>query len=119
MGATLIGGPLYAPFGYLPPHRPTAEERKGAVEAFQSITPSLEAYGMTLALEPVNRSETFFLRTGEEAAELCAAIGHHRSVSPLTPFTPTSSVLARMHMTKSSAEAGYGAGNVLEDSGWI
>lgn len=31
---------------------------------------------MTLALEPINRTETFFLRTAEEAADLCAAINH-------------------------------------------
>jgi D-psicose/D-tagatose/L-ribulose 3-epimerase len=33
---------------------------------------------MTLAIEPVNRSETFFLRTATEAKALCDAIAHPR-----------------------------------------
>lgn len=33
---------------------------------------------MTLSIEPVNRSETFFLRTAKEAESLCEAVGHPR-----------------------------------------
>src|SRR5207248_2558710 len=34
LGASLLGGPLYAPIGYLPEHRPTEDEWSWAVEAF-------------------------------------------------------------------------------------
>lgn len=78
MGATLMGGPLYGPIGYLPAHRPTADEWQYAVEAFQTLGDLLEATGMTLALEPVNRAETFFLRTAREALALVEAIGDAR-----------------------------------------
>ena len=78
MGAKLVGGPIYAPIGYLPNHRRTDEEWKWAIEALQSLTPALEATGMELAIEPVNRSETFFLRTARDAAALCDAVGHAR-----------------------------------------
>ena len=78
MGARLVGGPLFAPIGYLPPHRPIAAETQWAVEAFQSLGEVLDRYEMTLSLEPVNRSETFFLRTAAEAKELCDAIDHPR-----------------------------------------
>ena len=78
MGAKLIGGPLYAPIGYLPEHRPTKDEWSWAVEAFHSLGPVLDAYEMTLSIEPVYRSETFFLRTAREALALCEAVGHPR-----------------------------------------
>lgn len=78
MGAGLLGGPLFAPIGDLPEHRPTADEWEWAVEAFRSLEEGLEATNMVLSLEPVNRSETFFVRTGAEAARLCEAIGNPR-----------------------------------------
>ena len=77
-GAKLLGGPLFAPIGYLPEHRPTRDEWQWAVEAFQALGPQLDAHEMTLAIEPVNRAETFFLRTGKEALALCKAVGHPR-----------------------------------------
>jgi D-psicose/D-tagatose/L-ribulose 3-epimerase len=76
LGARLIGGPLYAPIGYLPGRRRTEDEWRWAVEGFQSLGDTLAKYEMTMALEPVNRSETFFLTTISETAELCEAIGN-------------------------------------------
>jgi D-psicose/D-tagatose/L-ribulose 3-epimerase len=78
LGAKLLGGPLYAPIGYLPEHRPTKDEWTWAVEAFQAIGDVLDSCCVTLSIEPVNRSETFFLRTASEARSLCQAIGHPR-----------------------------------------
>ena len=78
MGAKLIGGPLFAPIGYLPEHRPTAEEWNWAIEAFRSLREVLESAEVMLSIEPVNRSETFFLRTTAEAARLCEAIDDPR-----------------------------------------
>jgi D-psicose/D-tagatose/L-ribulose 3-epimerase len=78
LGARLLGGPLYAPIGYLPEHRPTKDEWSWAVEAFQSVCEVLDSCNVTLSIEPVNRSETFFVRTAKEASALCEAIGHPR-----------------------------------------
>jgi D-psicose/D-tagatose/L-ribulose 3-epimerase len=77
-GASLIGGPLYAPIGYLPARRRSADEWSWAIEAFQHLGEHLDRYGIDLALEPVNRSETFFLTTAAEAKAFCEAIGHPR-----------------------------------------
>ena len=38
--------------------------------------PVLERYGVTLAIEPLNRFETYFLNTAADAAALCDQIGH-------------------------------------------
>jgi D-psicose/D-tagatose/L-ribulose 3-epimerase len=78
MGAKLLGGPLFAPIGYLPDHRPTRDEWSWAVEAFQSLSGVLDDNDVTLSIEPVNRSETFFLRTAAEAKHLCESIGNKR-----------------------------------------
>jgi D-psicose/D-tagatose/L-ribulose 3-epimerase len=78
LGAKLLGGPLYAPIGYLPPHRPTKDEWSWAVDAFQSVCDVLDSCDVTISIEPVNRSETFFIRTAREASSLCNAIGHPR-----------------------------------------
>jgi D-psicose/D-tagatose/L-ribulose 3-epimerase len=48
------------------------------VEIFQALGEHLDEHDVTLAIEPVNRSETFFLRTAKEAKGLCEAVGHPR-----------------------------------------
>jgi D-psicose/D-tagatose/L-ribulose 3-epimerase len=75
-GAHLIGGPLYAPVGYLPGRRRNQDEWNWAVECFQALGDVLSANEMTLSIEPVNRSETFFLCNAAEAGDLCKAIDH-------------------------------------------
>jgi D-psicose/D-tagatose/L-ribulose 3-epimerase len=78
MGAKLLGGPLYAPIGYLPARRRTDEEWKWAVECFQRVGDLLAAREMNLSIEPVNRSETFFLKTVAEAKAFCEAVDNPR-----------------------------------------
>ncbi len=75
-GAKLIAGPLYSPVGYLPGRRRTADEWKRAVECYQSLGGTLESCEMTIALEPLNRFETYFLNTAADAAALAAEIRH-------------------------------------------
>ena len=77
-GGHVLAGPLYAPVGYLPGRRRTPEEWKRAVEMFQELGPYLETFDMTLAIEPLNRYETYFLNTAADAAKLCREIDHPR-----------------------------------------
>lgn len=78
MGAKLLGGPLYAPIGYLPARRRTDQEWKWAVECFQRVGDVLDSREMNLSIEPVNRAETFFLKTVAEAKALCDEIDNPR-----------------------------------------
>jgi D-psicose/D-tagatose/L-ribulose 3-epimerase len=78
MGCKLLAGPLFSPIGYLPDHRPTKQEWSWAVETFRALADVLEENDINIAIEPVNRSETFFLRTGSEAKRLCEEIGNPR-----------------------------------------
>ncbi|MEP6716456.1 MAG: sugar phosphate isomerase/epimerase family protein [Terriglobia bacterium] len=75
-GADFVGGPLYCPIGYLPGRRRTADEWKRAVEGYQSVGETLISYGITLAIEPINRFETFFLNTAADSAALCDEVAH-------------------------------------------
>jgi len=78
IGAHCIGGPLYAPIGYLPGRRRTPDEWSWAVECIQLLGDLLDSCEITLGIEPVNRSETFFLNTVADANAFCDAIGHSR-----------------------------------------
>jgi D-psicose/D-tagatose/L-ribulose 3-epimerase len=75
-GARIIAGPLYAPIGYLPGRRRTREEWKRAVDCWQQLGPWLAQHEVTAAIEPLNRFETFFLNTADDAVRLCDEIGH-------------------------------------------
>ena len=75
-GAKIIAGPLYSPVGYLPGRRRTADEWKWAVECYQSLGGVLARYGVTIAIEPLNRFETYFLNTAADSARLIDEIGH-------------------------------------------
>lgn len=76
MGGKLIAGPLYAPVGYLPGRRRTPDEWKRAVECFQKLGPALDQSGVTVAIEPLNRYETYFLNTVSDTVRLCREIDH-------------------------------------------
>lgn len=75
-GAQILAGPLYAPVGLMTGHRRTPDEWQRAVDGFQSLGPVLAEYGVTLAIEPLNRFETYFLNTAADAVALCDAIDH-------------------------------------------
>ena len=78
IGADTFVGPYCAPVGYLPGRRRTGDEWKRAVEGLSSLGPALDANGVTLAVEPLNRFETYFLNTAADAVRLCEEVGHER-----------------------------------------
>lgn len=76
VGAKILAGPLYSPVGYLPGRRRTEDEWKWAVECYQELGPVLARHDVTIAIEPLNRFETYFLNTAADAVRLCDAIDH-------------------------------------------
>jgi D-psicose/D-tagatose/L-ribulose 3-epimerase len=74
IGARVIAGPLYSPVGYLPGRRRTEAEWQNAVEFYRSLGPELDGHNVTIAIEPLNRFETYFLNTIADAVELCREI---------------------------------------------
>ena len=124
LGGKLLAGPLYAPIGYITGNRSTAAEWQWAVEAFQSLGDTLDACDVTIAIEPVNRSETFFMRTANEALSLCQAVGHprvgitidtfHANIEEKNPATAVLALRDRLrHMHVSENDRGLlGSGHV-------
>ncbi len=76
LGSKLFMGPFCAPVGLLPGRRRTDDEWRWAVEGLRSLGDDLEASGVTLAVEPLNRFETYFLNTAADGARLCDEVGH-------------------------------------------
>jgi D-psicose/D-tagatose/L-ribulose 3-epimerase len=77
-GSKLIAGPIYSPVGYLPGRRRNSDEWNRAIECYQSLEDPLAKHDVTLAIEPLNRFETYFLNTAEDTAALCEAVGNPR-----------------------------------------
>jgi D-psicose/D-tagatose/L-ribulose 3-epimerase len=75
-GAKIVAGPLYCPVGYLPGRRRTDDEWNWAIEGFQAVGETLAGHGVTFAIEPLNRFETYFLNTAADAARLAEEISH-------------------------------------------
>ncbi|MEX2261128.1 MAG: sugar phosphate isomerase/epimerase [Bryobacteraceae bacterium] len=76
VGANIMAGPLYSPVGYLPGRRRTEEEWKWAVEAYQSLGDVLKRHDVSIAVEPLNRFETYFLNTAADVLRFCDEIDH-------------------------------------------
>ena len=78
IGAGVVAGLLYAKVGWFTGERRTSQEWAWAVAAFKALKPDLDRLEVTLAIEPVNRWETFFLNTAADGTALCNAIDDER-----------------------------------------
>jgi D-psicose/D-tagatose/L-ribulose 3-epimerase len=74
-GVRTMAGPVYSPVGHLPGRRRTADEWKWGVEFFRALVPTLRDHGVTLAVEPLNRFETYYLNTAADAVRLAEEVG--------------------------------------------
>lgn len=69
-GGTVLCGPCYSAVGKLTGQSRTEEEWKRAVEGLKELAKVAEDCQVKLALEPLNRFETYFLNTAEDAVRL-------------------------------------------------
>ena len=75
LGARLVCGPMYAGLGVMSGRRRTSDEWNWAVAGLRAVARHAEKCQVTLCLEPLNRFETYFLNTLEDAARLVRDIG--------------------------------------------
>jgi D-psicose/D-tagatose/L-ribulose 3-epimerase len=75
-GARIIAGPLYHPVGSFSGVRRTADEWSRAADAYRELGPVLAKNDVQLAIEPLNRFETYFLNTTRDAVALCDEVAH-------------------------------------------
>jgi D-psicose/D-tagatose/L-ribulose 3-epimerase len=78
LGSPTVAGPFYSAVGRC--WRATAEERERDVERLAGVLRSLGQYaadrGVALGIEPLNRFETSFLNTTEQALQLVRRVDH-------------------------------------------
>jgi D-psicose/D-tagatose/L-ribulose 3-epimerase len=75
IGSPVVVGPFCTPVGQLPGRRRSEDEWKRVVEGLAGVSGAFEEAQVKLALEPLNRFETYFLNTVEDAVQLCEAVG--------------------------------------------
>ena len=74
LGARLMCGPLYAGLGVMTGRARTHEEWQWAADGLAAAAQRGQQLGVTLCIEPLNRFETYFLNTLNDAAALVRAI---------------------------------------------
>lgn len=76
LGSETIGGPFHAPIGHFTGIGPTNDEIARGAEAHHAMAERAARNGYRLALEPLNRFETYFLNTMEQATAYAKAVDH-------------------------------------------
>jgi D-psicose/D-tagatose/L-ribulose 3-epimerase len=75
MGGEAIAGPLYAPVGYLTGKARTATEWGHCAEVLAAAAAHAEKAGIGMAIEPLNRFETYVINTVADAVRMCREVG--------------------------------------------
>jgi len=75
LGGDAINGVVYTAWGKITGRSRTPEEWKRSVEALKEVCKYAQSYGVSFGLEPVNRFETYFLNTAEDAVKLVKDVG--------------------------------------------
>jgi D-psicose/D-tagatose/L-ribulose 3-epimerase len=75
LGARLMCGPLHSGLGVMTGSRRTEKEWNWAVKGLRAAAARAQKRGVCLCVEPLNRFETYFLNTLEDAAHLVHDIG--------------------------------------------
>lgn len=74
LGAHTLCGPLYHPVGKLAGRGPTDDERARCIEGLRVVGEHAQQSGVAIAVEALNRFETYFLNSQEDAAALVSAV---------------------------------------------
>ena len=76
VGARTIAGPLHSTLGHFSGSSPDADEFQRSVNAQLQIGEHAKKFGVTVALEAVNRFECYLVNTMDDLAAHIRAIGH-------------------------------------------
>ncbi|MCS7132302.1 MAG: sugar phosphate isomerase/epimerase [Aigarchaeota archaeon] len=75
LGGDAINGVIYVAWGKIFGGSRTPEEWRRSMEALREICRYAHGYEISLGIEPVNRFETYFLNTAEDAVKLAKEVG--------------------------------------------
>jgi D-psicose/D-tagatose/L-ribulose 3-epimerase len=74
LGGDVFAGPFYHPLGEFSGRGPTQDEVKYCAEVHKAAAQYAAKSGISLAVEPLNRFECYFLNTVGQAVELCKRV---------------------------------------------
>ncbi len=74
--AEVLCGPLHSPLGVFSGLAPTRDERLRGIETFHQVADHAAAVKVTLAVEYLNRFESYFLTTAADTAKWVGEINH-------------------------------------------
>jgi D-psicose/D-tagatose/L-ribulose 3-epimerase len=76
IGSRVLGGVIYASWGYLSGKCRTDEEWNWSVESMKEVAEYAKSKNdLVLAVEPVNRFESHFINIAQDAVKYCQAVG--------------------------------------------
>ncbi|MCW0000253.1 sugar phosphate isomerase/epimerase [Pararhizobium sp. YC-54] len=76
LSAESMGGPFHAPIGHFTGAGPTEDELNRGADAHRALAERAATNGITLSLEHLNRFETYFLNTMEQARSYVERVDH-------------------------------------------
>lgn len=74
IGGDVAAGPFHQPLGEFSGAGPTADEQKRVAEVHKQAAQYAAKSGVTLAVEPLNRFECYFINTATQAVDLVKAV---------------------------------------------
>jgi D-psicose/D-tagatose/L-ribulose 3-epimerase len=114
LGSQYLGGCIAYSLGALTGSPPTPAERETVIQVLRDVAAEARARGITLALEPCNRYETYLYNTLEDTRETILAVGadnlklhadtYHMNIEEegfYNPIVRTADVLDYVHMSES------------------
>ena len=75
MGAQKIGGVVYKAGGVFTGSAPTKDEWNNSVNAMKEIAKYAQQFNISICVEQINRYETYFINTTEDALKYCKDVG--------------------------------------------
>jgi len=78
LGAEVLAGPMYSPVGKIVGRARNDDEWKWAVEAFSAAAETADGVGVDMAIEALNRFETYFVNILADACALAKKVNHRR-----------------------------------------
>jgi len=86
IGGHVICGPTYSPVGFLVGRGRTRQEWRWCVQFYKEIMPLAEDLDVTIAVEPINRFENYFINVIDDVLELIEDVGSPNLGAQLDTF---------------------------------
>ena len=83
LGADVVAGPIHSAYGVWTEQPPTDDERARCVDVLRAAGERAATCGVKLAVEPLNRFESYFLNTAADCDALVRAVDHPNVVGAL------------------------------------